>query len=48
MRLFVNWLVSVMALLGLVLVLNHLGLDITASVGAALRNTEHVLNRPLF
>ncbi len=48
MRLFMNWIISVMALFGLVLVLNHLGLDVTASIGAALRNTEHVLNRPLF
>ena len=48
MNTMTTWFVSVMVLLGLVVALHHLGLDVTASLGAAVRNTEHVLNRPLF
>jgi hypothetical protein len=47
MHLMTTWFVSVMMLLGLVLTLHHLGLDVTTSIGAALRSTEHALNHPL-
>ena len=42
-----SWFVSVMAMLGLVLALHHLGVDLTAAVASALRGTEHFLNQPL-
>ncbi len=42
-----GWLATVLAVLGLVLALHHLGVDVTATLGTALRNTEHFLGRPL-
>ncbi|MGI0072010.1 MAG: hypothetical protein ACRECT_08120 [Thermoplasmata archaeon] len=42
-----SWFVSVLAVLGLVLALNHLGVDVMAMVGTMLHGAEHVLNRPL-
>ena len=42
-----SWFVSVLAVLGLVLALHHLGVDVGASVGAVLRDTEHLLGQPL-
>jgi hypothetical protein len=41
------WFFSVIAILGLVLALNHLGVDVTAAIGAALHSTEHFLSQPL-
>ncbi|MGD0250481.1 MAG: hypothetical protein ABSB97_06315 [Thermoplasmata archaeon] len=41
------WFVSVIALLGLVLALHHLGIDVTATLGSTLRSTEHWLGQPL-
>jgi len=32
----------------LVLVLHHLGVDITAEIGSTLRGLEHFLGQPLF
>jgi len=43
-----SWFVSVMAVLGLVLAMHHLGVDLTTSVASALRGTEQFLNQPLF
>jgi len=42
-----SWFVSVMAVLGLVLAMQHLGVDLSASVVSVLRGTEHFLNQPL-
>ncbi len=41
------WFVSVLAVLGLVLALHQLGIDVTATLGSAIHNTEHVLGQPL-
>jgi hypothetical protein len=42
-----NWALVVLGILCLVLALHHLGLDVTASLGSALRGTEHFLAQPL-
>jgi hypothetical protein len=42
-----SWFLSVLAVLGLVLVLNHLGVDVTAAIGSAVHGAEHFLGRPL-
>jgi len=42
-----GWFVSVMSVLGLVLALHHLGVDVSASVGAVVQDVEHVLGQPL-
>jgi hypothetical protein len=42
-----SWFLSVLAILGLVLALNHLGVDVVASIGSVLHGTEHFLGRPL-
>ena len=41
------WFVSVIAVLGLVLACHGLGVNISATLGATLRNTEHWLGQPL-
>jgi hypothetical protein len=43
-----SWALSVLGVLGLVLALHHLGVDVTAALGSALRGTEHILGQPLF
>jgi hypothetical protein len=43
-----SWFVSVMAILGLVLALHHLGLDVTIGLGMFVHGAEHVLGQPLF
>jgi len=47
MSAFMTWFVSVLAVLGLVLALHHLGVDVSAHLSATLRSTEHFLNQPL-
>jgi hypothetical protein len=42
-----SWTLSVLGVLALVLALHHLGVDVTANLGAALRGTEHFLGQPL-
>jgi hypothetical protein len=42
-----NWALAILGILCLVLALHHLGLDVTANLGAALRGTEHILAQPL-
>ncbi len=42
-----GWFFTVVAVLGLVLALHHLGLDVIASVGTALHDLEHFLGQPL-
>ncbi len=41
------WSVAVILLLGLVLTLNHLGVDVAASFGAAFEGTVRMLGHPL-
>ena len=43
-----SWFVSVIAVLGLVIMLHHLGINLTADVGPTLRSTVHLLAQPLF
>jgi hypothetical protein len=47
MTVVTNWAIAILGILCLVLALHHLGLDVTASLGAALRGTEHFLAQPL-
>jgi hypothetical protein len=48
MSVAMSWFVSVMAVLGLVLAMHHLGVDLSSALGTALRGTEHFLSQPLF
>jgi hypothetical protein len=41
------WTISILAVLGLVLALNTLGVSVPAILGSILHGTEQVLNRPL-
>ena len=43
-----SWTLSILGVLGLVLALNHLGVNMTADIGSLLRGTEHFLGQPLF
>ncbi len=47
MRAMEGWTVSVLMILGLVIALHQLGLDVTSSLGPALRSIAHLLNQPL-
>ena len=47
MTAMMSWFLSVLALLGLVLALNHLGVDVMATVGSVLHSTMHFLGEPL-
>jgi len=42
-----SWALSILGILCLVIFLHHLGVDITAMIGGALRGTEHFLAQPL-
>jgi hypothetical protein len=42
-----SWFVSVVAVLGLVLALHHLGMDVSSNLGAFMRDAEHILGQPL-
>jgi len=42
-----SWFLTVLATLGLVLVLNQMGVDAMASIGSMLHATIHVLSQPL-
>ena len=42
-----SWALSILGILLLVLFLNHIGLNVTADLGSALRSTEHFLAQPL-
>ena len=42
-----SWALSILGLLGLVLFLNHLGMNVTADLGSLLRGTVHFLAQPL-
>jgi len=48
MTAMISWALSILGILLLVLFLHHLGVDITATIGSALRNTERFLAQPLF
>ncbi|MCI4364580.1 MAG: hypothetical protein L3K10_00725 [Thermoplasmata archaeon] len=41
------WTVSILAVLGLVIALNSLGVSVPSVLGAILHGTEHFLNQPL-
>ncbi|MGD1100026.1 MAG: hypothetical protein ABR888_06800 [Thermoplasmata archaeon] len=43
-----SWAITILGLLCLVLFLNQVGVDVTASLGDMLRGTEHFLSQPLF
>ncbi|MGI0131310.1 MAG: hypothetical protein ACREDE_06350 [Thermoplasmata archaeon] len=47
MTAMMSWFLSVLAVLGLVVTLNHLGVDLMATVGSILHGTIHLLGRPL-
>jgi hypothetical protein len=42
-----SWFYAVIGVLGLVLVLHHLGIDVTGAMGSAVHGLEQVLGRPL-
>ena len=42
-----GWFVSVLMLLGLVIFLNHLGVDVPSMIGTFVHSTERLLDRPL-
>ena len=42
-----SWFLTVIAVLGLVLVLHHLGVDVTGAIGGAVHSAEQILGRPL-
>ncbi|MGA9840333.1 MAG: hypothetical protein WBE40_08935 [Thermoplasmata archaeon] len=42
-----SWFLSVILVLGLVLALNHLGVDVTSAISSAMHGAAHFLNRPL-
>jgi hypothetical protein len=42
-----SWFLTVVAVLGLVLVLHHLGVDVTGAIGSTVRSAEQILGRPL-
>ncbi len=47
MTAMMSWFLSVVAILGLVLALNHLGVDVMSAIGSAVHGTEQFLGRPL-
>jgi hypothetical protein len=47
MTVMMSWFLSVLAVLALVLTLNHLGVDIMATIGSVVHGTLQVLGRPL-
>lgn len=42
-----SWFVTVIGVLGLVLVLHHLGVDVTGAITGAMHGAEQILGRPL-
>jgi hypothetical protein len=47
MTAMMGWFLTVLGVLGLVIVLHHLGVDMTAAIGSVLHGAEHFLGRPL-
>jgi len=47
MTAMMSWALSILGILGLLLFLNHLGLNVTADLGTMLRGAVHVLAQPL-
>ncbi|MGC2789834.1 MAG: hypothetical protein WA547_07260, partial [Thermoplasmata archaeon] len=47
MTALMSWFLSVLAILGLVLALDRLGVDVMSTVGQVLHGTEQFLGRPL-
>jgi hypothetical protein len=42
-----SWFLTVIGVLGLVLVLHHLGVDVTGAIAGAMHGAEQILGRPL-
>jgi len=42
-----SWCLTVIGVLGLVLVLHHLGVDVTGAISGAVHGAEQILGRPL-
>jgi hypothetical protein len=42
-----SWFLTVIGVLGLVLVLHHLGVDLTGTITGAVHSAEQILGRPL-
>ena len=47
MSALMSWFVSVVAVLGLVLALHHLGVDVSTNLGAVVHDAEQFLGQPL-
>ncbi|HUZ79897.1 MAG TPA: hypothetical protein VMV28_04710 [Thermoplasmata archaeon] len=47
MTTFTAWLLAILAVIGLLLALDHLGVDVAGSISSGVHAVEHVLNRPL-
>ena len=47
MTAMMSWFLVMLTALGLVLVLNHLGVDVMSAVGSVLHGAEQFLGRPL-
>ena len=48
MSAWTGWFVSLIGVLGLVLALNHLGVNVSATLIDTMRSTEHLLGQPLW
>ncbi len=47
MTTFTAWLLAILAIIALLLALDHLGVDVAGSISSGVHAVEHVLNRPL-
>ncbi|HXW67434.1 MAG TPA: hypothetical protein VEL82_06125 [Thermoplasmata archaeon] len=47
MTAMMSWFLTVLGVLALVVVLNHLGVDVSAAIGSLVRSGEHLLGHPL-
>lgn len=47
MTAMMSWFLSVLAVLGLVLTLNHLGVDVVSTIASVAHGTLQLLSRPL-
>ncbi len=43
----IGWFATIIAVLGLVMALHHLGVDIASAIGGVARNVEGFLNTPV-
>lgn len=47
MTAMMSWFLTVLGVLGLVIVLHHLGVDLTTTIGSAVHGIDQWLTRPL-